>query len=120
MKLGRIAAREHIPEDVARAKAPGGNEKRVWLRASSLSCPEEKNGCRVKQREQNEGHQAALILGPRCAPPQRRVQGGAQIWPPFFSEVAHVCVVRGYRPVDLEQLLARHHRAWHVPRPHKL
>ena len=84
MKLGRIAAREHIPDDVAHAKAPGGLTRRPHIGAvfAHRLCNKKKQP--HEQREQNEGRLAALILAPRGVPPQRRTHWGPQMWTPFL------------------------------------
>ena len=46
-----------------------------------------KTARRVNPRKENEAHQAALLLDPRCVPCTRRAQPGAEIWPPFPSRL---------------------------------
>jgi len=48
---------------------------------------EQKAARRVNPREESEGHQAALILDPRCVPCWRRAQGGAEFWTSFLRNL---------------------------------
>jgi len=61
VKLGRIAAREQIPEDVARAKAAARHKKMCAAARLFLPVAGANNALAPKPKEQNEGHQAALI-----------------------------------------------------------
>ena len=49
-----------------------------------------KTARRANPREENEAHQAALILGPRCVPCTRRAQPGAEIWTPLSVKATHI------------------------------
>ena len=84
VKLARIAAGEHIPDDVARSKAPAWPNFSLCVACAPLSlCL--KTARRVNPRKESEAHQAALLLDPRCVPCTRRAQPGAEIWTPFLS-----------------------------------
>ena len=90
VKLGRIPAREHTPDDVARSKAARGERILAVFTDFSSHSPHLKAAPQVNARQQKGVHQAALILGPRCVPCRRGARRGPQLSAPFFSWVSAI------------------------------